>query len=163
MELHQCPLTADEKNRMIAQAAYYRYEKRGRTGGYSVEDWLAAEEEVEKHLRDSCQPKPQTQALAAYRRMRSEIRKLFAPSQEKINAETIRPSFDKITKKIRELKEFVPGTFENVGNKTRREIDATGAKLGHRLEEFRVRRTQFLHDTSKNFKNWMSRQRSKDE
>jgi len=163
MKLHQCPLTADEKDRMIAQAAYYRYEQRSGTGGDSVEDWLAAEAEVEKHLKDSCQPKPQTQAHAAYQRMRSEIRKVFAPSQEKINADDIRPSFDKLTQKLRELGEFVPGTFENVGKRTKRGIDATGAKLGHRLEDLRVKRNQFLHATSKNLKNWMSRQRSKDE
>lgn len=162
MKLHECPLTADEKNRMIAQAAYYRYEKRGGTGGDSVEDWLAAEAEVEEHLRDSCQPKPQTHARAAYQRMRSEIRKILAPSPEKINADSIRPSFDKMTQKLRELGEFVPGTFENVGKRTKREIDATGAKLGHRLEDFRVKRTRFLHDTSENFKNWISRQRGKD-
>ena len=33
MKIDRCPFTADEKNRMIAQAAYYRYEKRGRGDG----------------------------------------------------------------------------------------------------------------------------------
>jgi hypothetical protein len=148
---------------MIAQAAYDRYEKRGRAGGDPDEDWLVAEAEVEKHLRDSCQTKPQTQGHAAYQRMRSEIRKIFTPSQGKINADSMRPPFDKLTQKLREMGEFVPGTFENVGKRTKREIDATGAKLGHRLEDFRLKRTQFLQDTSKNLKNWMSRQRGKDE
>jgi hypothetical protein len=163
MKLHQCPLTDDEKNRMIAQAAYYRYEKRGRTNGDSVEDWLTAEAEVEKHLRDSCQLKLQTQVLAAYQKTRSEVRKIFALSQEKANADRIRPSFDRLARKLQELGEFVPGTFENVGKRTRRGIDVTGAKWGHRWEDFRVKRTQFLHDTSKNFKTWVNRQRGKDE
>lgn len=162
MKLHQCPLTADEKNRMISQAAYYRYEKRRGTGGDSIEDWLAAEAEVEEQLKDSCQPKPQTHALAAYQRMRSEIRKIVAPSRDRINAERTRPPFDQITKKFRELGEFVPGSFENIGKRTKRGIDATGARLGHSLEEFKVRRARFLHDTTENFRNWVNRHRGKD-
>ena len=103
MKLDQCPLTDDEKKRMVAQAAYYRYEKRGGTGGDSVEDWLAAEAEVERHLRDSCHPKLQTQALAAYQWMRSEMRKIFFPPQGKTRADRIKPSFDKLTRKFRQL------------------------------------------------------------
>lgn len=78
MKLHQCPRTADEKNRMVAQAAYYRYEKRGVTGGDPVDDWLAAEAEFEKYLKDFCQPQPQKQGFGAYQRMRSEIQKILA-------------------------------------------------------------------------------------
>ena len=78
MKLYQCRLTVDEKNRMIAQAAYYRYKRRGGTSSDSVEDWLAAEAEVEKHLRDICQPTPPKQAIAAYQRMRSQIQKIIA-------------------------------------------------------------------------------------
>jgi hypothetical protein len=162
MKLHQCPLTAEEKNRMIAQAAYYRYQKRGGTGGNSVEDWLAAEAEVEEQLRDSCQPGPQARARVAYQKMRSGVQKIIATSREIINSERTGPPFDPITKRFRELGESVPGAFENVGKRTRRGIDATGAKLGHSLEEFRVRRARLLHDTSENLKSWMSRHRSKD-
>jgi hypothetical protein len=35
-------------HRMIAEAAYYRAEKRGFAGDQSLEDWLAAEEEIRK-------------------------------------------------------------------------------------------------------------------
>jgi Protein of unknown function (DUF2934) len=36
---------------MIAEAAYLRAERRGFTPGYEVEDWLAAEKEVDALLR----------------------------------------------------------------------------------------------------------------
>ena len=35
---------------MIADAAYFRAEKRGFVAGHELEDWLAAEEEIEQHL-----------------------------------------------------------------------------------------------------------------
>ncbi|MGH8671137.1 MAG: DUF2934 domain-containing protein [Burkholderiales bacterium] len=36
---------------MIAEAAYYRAEKRGFTGGDSIEDWLQAQSEIETMLK----------------------------------------------------------------------------------------------------------------
>jgi hypothetical protein len=40
----------EERSRMIAEAAYYRAERRGFQGGNPVEDWLAAEAEVDENL-----------------------------------------------------------------------------------------------------------------
>jgi hypothetical protein len=39
-----------ERKRLIAEAAYYRALKRGFLPGYEVEDWLAAEAEVEAQM-----------------------------------------------------------------------------------------------------------------
>ncbi len=41
---------------MIAQAAYLRAERRGFTGGDEVEDWLAAEAEVDALLKSGGRP-----------------------------------------------------------------------------------------------------------
>lgn len=148
MERHPCPLTADEKKSMIAQEAYSRYEKRGAIGGDSVEDWLAAEAEIEKQLEDHCQSRPRVRNLAAY------------------------PSLGRVTRKVRDLGESVPGIFERVSTMARQEMEATGAKWGHRWEDFRVKQTEhfkvwsgkgvyFMRHTSENFKDWMNRQRGK--
>lgn len=40
-------ITAEERWRMVAEAAYLRAEKRGFSGGDPVEDWLLAEREIE--------------------------------------------------------------------------------------------------------------------
>jgi Protein of unknown function (DUF2934) len=42
---------AEEIRRMIAEAAYYRAEKRGFTPGAEEEDWCEAEREVRDSLR----------------------------------------------------------------------------------------------------------------
>jgi hypothetical protein len=36
---------------MIAEAAYFRAERHGFTPGHELEDWLAAEQEVDARLR----------------------------------------------------------------------------------------------------------------
>jgi hypothetical protein len=40
----------DERLAMIAENAYYRAERRGFVPGYDIEDWLAAEREVDAQL-----------------------------------------------------------------------------------------------------------------
>jgi hypothetical protein len=40
----------EERQRMIAEAAYFRALQRGFSGGDSVEDWLAAEREIDARL-----------------------------------------------------------------------------------------------------------------
>jgi hypothetical protein len=44
------PVTAEERHRMIAEAAYYRALHRGFSGGSSDDDWLQAEREVNHAL-----------------------------------------------------------------------------------------------------------------
>lgn len=41
-------ITNEEKRQLIAEAAYFRSEKRSFIPGYELEDWLEAEAEIEK-------------------------------------------------------------------------------------------------------------------
>ncbi len=43
-------ISAEERYRMIAEAAYYRAVKRGFAGGDTVNDWLEAQAEVDAEL-----------------------------------------------------------------------------------------------------------------
>jgi len=43
-------LSTDERHRMIAEAAYYRAQRRGFAGGNSHQDWLDAEAKVDARL-----------------------------------------------------------------------------------------------------------------
>lgn len=45
------PVTAEERYRMIAEAAYFRAEKRGFVGGDIAEDWIQAEAEIDRNLQ----------------------------------------------------------------------------------------------------------------
>jgi hypothetical protein len=52
-------VSPEMRRSMIAQAAYLRAEQRGFTGGNEVEDWLAAEAEVDALLKAESGGTPQ--------------------------------------------------------------------------------------------------------
>ena len=68
MKLDQCPLTNDEKQRMVAEAAYFRFANRNFTSGDSVKDGVTAEAAIENSLNVFCGVKPQRKALVDYQR-----------------------------------------------------------------------------------------------
>ena len=46
-----CPVTPEERWRMIAEAAYYRAENRGFVGGDMADDWMQAAAEIDNMLQ----------------------------------------------------------------------------------------------------------------
>jgi hypothetical protein len=44
------PISSDDRRRMIAEAAYFRAERRGFEGGSADEDWYQAEREIDRLL-----------------------------------------------------------------------------------------------------------------
>ncbi len=44
------PIAADERRAMIAEAAYYRAERRGFEPGYELDDWYGAERDIDRAL-----------------------------------------------------------------------------------------------------------------
>ena len=54
--------TVHEKRHMVAMAAYFRAERRGFAPGHEVEDWAAAEAEIEARLAGVPEKKPARRA-----------------------------------------------------------------------------------------------------
>jgi len=54
-------IPAEERQRLIAEAAYFRALARGFEGGDPLEDWLTAEQEIDRGLSG---PVPQQEAQA---------------------------------------------------------------------------------------------------
>lgn len=50
---HEKAVAGEDRYRMIAEAAYYRAENRGFMPGSELDDWLAAEIEVDELLAES--------------------------------------------------------------------------------------------------------------
>ncbi|MHB1100816.1 MAG: DUF2934 domain-containing protein, partial [Burkholderiales bacterium] len=48
--IHSHGKSAEERYRMISEAAYFRAEKRGFDGNHAMEDWIESEEEIDRVL-----------------------------------------------------------------------------------------------------------------
>jgi len=57
------PVTPEQRYQMIAEAAYFRTEKRGFVGGDSAQDWLEAEVEIDRILQQSSEPEKEGMGL----------------------------------------------------------------------------------------------------
>ena len=50
LERREIPSFSESREARIAEAAYWRAERRGFTAGQELDDWLAAEKEVDGHV-----------------------------------------------------------------------------------------------------------------
>lgn len=164
--------TSDQKHRMIAEAAYFRAEKRGFAGGDPVDDWFTAEVEIEESLKAFRRAEPQNQELAAYERMRQEMKKRLANIHDTVNADIIKQAFDRAGREIRELGEFLPETVDKASKMLKGEIATTVERLGPRWESFsgksaeifevwKDRGVGFLNQASGALNDWVRRYRKK--
>ena len=124
--------TSEEKHRMIANAAYFRAQKRGFADGDPVADWIEAEKEIEALLQQADNGGSSRQEHAAYERMLAEFKKFLAGAQDTISTDTVKQAFERAVKEIRELGEYVPETVDRAGKRLKKEVAAAVEKMGPR-------------------------------
>jgi CRISPR/Cas system-associated protein Cas5 (RAMP superfamily) len=157
-----------ERHHMIAEAAYFRAEKRGFHRGDPTEDWLAAEAEIAKSLKQVDEPELKEQEIAAYERMRLGMKKILANTHDVVSADTIKHAFDKLNRELREVGEFVPKTIDKANKMLKREMAATVERLGPRwetlsgksaeiFEVWKDRGTHFTNQASRALNDWARR------
>lgn len=156
------PVTEEERRRMIAENAYYRAQQRGFNGGQSIDDWLAAEREVNRLLPT---PQLQKQELAAYQKLRADVAALLGDIKD-ASAETIRDAVDTARGRLRQLEEFTADTVEKAVTSVEKEMIGAGRRAGARLENLSARTTdlfsvwrdrssQFLAGAASGIRDWM--------
>ncbi len=113
--------SAEERRRMIAEAAYYRAEKRGFVNGDPVEDWIIAERQVNEALGiENLEQKKDE--IAAYDRVRREVMRMIGGVRGTVSANTIRQALDKASKEIKSLGEYSVDAVNKAAEAVRREI-----------------------------------------
>jgi hypothetical protein len=161
----------EERRRMIAEAAYFRAKKRGFVGGDPVEDWTAAEREVDKVLGTETPVQKETE-LAAYQKMRQEVMRILRSARAPVSANTIRQSLDKAARDLKGLEEYSSDTVNKATDAVRREIASTVEKLGSKwetlsersadlFEVWRDRGKDFLDQASTAASEWLEQFRHK--
>jgi len=163
---------AEQKRRMIAEAAYFRAEKRGFADSDPVQDWLAAEAEIDEFLEKSRDHELQKQELAAYEKMRRRMKKIFADTRDTINVETFKQAFEKVNKEFKDIGEFLPETVDKASKKLKQETAVAVEKLGSNWKDFsdksselfdvwKERGTHFLNQASGALSDWVHLYRGK--
>jgi len=126
-------ISTDERQRMIAEAAYFRALERGFAGGDPVDDWLAAEREISRALPS---PQRQKEEQAAYEKLRKDVRKVFAEVRGTATAETLRQAFEKTIDELKKTGGHTADTINTVAAALRKDLASASLKMGPKWETF---------------------------
>lgn len=121
---------------MIAEAAYFRAASRGFQGGDPVQDWLAAEAEIDRVLPP---PERQCEERAAYENLRAEIERRFAEMREAVNAEAVRNAVDRAVMQLKEMGGYTSETINKVADTLRKDLANAAVKMGPEWKKFSAR------------------------
>ncbi len=127
--------TAEERQRMIAEAAYFRALNRGFNGGDPVDD-LAAEREINAALPSAQQQKEEA---VVYEKLRAAVKRFLAEAQGAVNTETVRQAFDKATDEIKKTGAHTAETIGKVVASLRKDVASAAAKMGPKWEDLSKR------------------------
>lgn len=126
-------VSEEERRRMIAEAAYFRAAARGFQGGDPVQDWLAAEAEIDRMLPP---PERQSEERAAYEKLREEIERRFAEVREAVNAETVRNAVDRAVVQLKEMGGYTAETINKVAETVKKDLASAAVKMGPEWKKF---------------------------
>jgi len=126
-------VSTEERQRLIAEAAYYRAQQRGFSGGDPLDDWLAAERQINQALPNARQQKEE---LAAYEKLRKAVGKMLTEARDTVNAETLKQAFDKATAELRKTGEFTTDTINKIADSLRKDMASAAMKMGPKWEAF---------------------------
>ena len=166
MEVHRCPITYEEKRRMIAEAAFLKSRQKGASDD-EVADWLQAEAEIEAALDKDCH-RDRNQESSAYDRMRNQARRLMKRAQGAVHVEDVKRKMDNAAAELRQMGAFIPGKVDQASKRVRREITDGVERLEHNWDSFRSRQNEFFADwrekgsdslnrTTKAIQDWIDR------
>jgi hypothetical protein len=172
MENQLHPYSAEQKRRMIAEAAYYRAQKRGFANSDPVQDWLVAEAEIDEYFENLRNYETQNQEIAAYEKMRRRMKKILAETRDNINVETFKQAFEKVNKEFKDIGEFLPETVDKASKKLKQETAVAVEKLGSNWKDFsdksleifdvwKERGTHFISQASGALSGWVHLYRGK--
>lgn len=129
-------VSPDERRRMIAEAAYFRAAARGFRGGDPVQDWLAAEAEIDRVLPP---PERQSEERAVYEKLREEIERRFAEMRDAVNAEGVRGAVDRAVVQMKEMGVYTAETINKVAGTVQKDLASAAVKMGPEWKKFSSR------------------------
>jgi hypothetical protein len=156
-------LSPEERYRRIEQAAYFRAQQRGFSGGDPLEDWLVAEREINRMLPG---PQQQKQELAAYTMLRAGVMNILGEAKETLGAETIRQALTQAIAQLKQVGEHTADTVDKVAASVEKDMVNAAQKIGTRWDAYsektadlfqiwRDRGNRFLTDATAALGDWL--------
>lgn len=126
-------ISPEERQRFIAEAAYFRAAERGFQGGDPVADWLSAEAEINRALPH---PRQQKEDLLLYERLRNEVRTRLADIQSTVNPESIREAIERAVMRVQEAGGQTAEAVNRVAESLKKDLASAAERMGPRWESF---------------------------
>lgn len=154
----------EQRQRMIAEAAYFMAEHRGFNAGDPVQDWLAAEAEIDTVLRGVSPATPEE--TAAYAHLRVEVRKAFSQMQDFVDAAAVRSAFDRGVNELRYLGSHSTESIHRAAAAVRQDLARAAERMGPSWEHFsergaglfsvwKNRSSEFLNRSAEAVRHWL--------
>jgi hypothetical protein len=162
---------AETRQRMIAEAAYYRAQRRGFRDGDTMHDWLEAEAEIDHRAGPSFEEE-RADEVAAYQRLRREVTRLLGEVRGTATADAVRDAVDTGVRDLRGMGTHTAETVSRVAAALRKDIASTAERMGPRWESFseksaglfgvwRDRGTEFLGQAADAVTEWLVQARKR--
>lgn len=126
-------ISPEERQRLIAEAAYFRAAERGFQGGDPVEDWLSAEAEINRALPP---PRQQKEDLLLYERLRNEVRTRLADIQSSVNPESIRDAIERAVVRVQGAGGQTAEAVNRVAESLKKDLASAAERMGPKWESF---------------------------
>lgn len=120
-------LSEQERQRMIAESAYYRALRRG-FGGDPAQDWLEAEREINRLMPGARQQKDEH---AAYEKLRDDVRAALADARE-VTASTAREALEGARRRLADAGAYTVDTVDKVAATVEKELAEAAHKFGEK-------------------------------
>jgi gas vesicle protein len=123
----------NERRKMIEEAAYYRSSQRT-SAGDPLEDWLAAEEEVDQILKDR-QSKKEKEELAAFEKLQDELGRKLKTIKGSIKVDTFTRALDKTAQEVKDKGQFTSEAINKGYEALKKDIARNIEKLGGKWQK----------------------------
>ena len=145
------PVSSEQRRQMIAEAAYFRAERRGFSGGDPIADWLEAEAEVDTNLARHAVLDALDARLALANERLQALRKRFAGMKSDVRDELaedlaklqkLRDSFHNKVEVIRAQGEHAGEKARQRAERAKQQAEKAWEQISRALERLATRRSE---------------------
>ncbi|MEW6219172.1 MAG: DUF2934 domain-containing protein [Thermodesulfobacteriota bacterium] len=143
--LHDVPageIDPETRRKMIAEAAYFRAQKAGAASD-PLDNWLAAEQEIDRQLAEQGRG-AQEEELAAFKRLRQELAAILAAAKGRLEADTFSQALDKAKAEVSRLEGFTAESVSRAAEAVRKEFARSIEKMDSGWHSVSIRTVDFF-------------------